>query len=57
MEKECLAYLQGLQDVPPLFRGLVVYADPMDLTKIPDIPPETGVLEGVRETQKLFFQS
>jgi hypothetical protein len=55
MEKEYLAYLKGLPAAPPLFQSEIVYADPMDLTKMLDIPPGTGVLEGVRETQKLFF--
>ena len=33
----------------------MVYADPMDLTKMIDIAPGTHCLEGVRETQKLFY--
>ena len=57
MEKAYLKYLKGLPAVPPLFQSEIVYADPMDLTKMLDIPPGTGVLEGVRETQKLFFPS
>jgi hypothetical protein len=57
MEKEYLEYLKGLPAAPPLFQSEIVYADPMDLTKMLDIPPGTGVLEGVRETQKLFFLS
>jgi hypothetical protein len=33
----------------------IIYADPMDLTKMLDIPPGTQVLDGVRETQRLFY--
>jgi hypothetical protein len=36
-------------------QGQIIYADPMDLTKMLDIPPGTGTLEGVRTTQVLFF--
>jgi hypothetical protein len=33
----------------------VIYADPMDLTKMLNIAPGTGTLDGVRDTQDLFF--
>jgi hypothetical protein len=61
MEKE---YLRGLQGQPEevrapaaaaLHRSRVVYADPMDITKMLDIPPGTGPLPGVRDTQRLLF--
>lgn len=35
----------------------VVLADPMDLTKMLDVPPGTQVLDGVNATQKLFYGS
>ena len=37
------------------FATAVVYADPMDLTKMLDIPPGTETLDGVRDFQSLFF--
>lgn len=33
----------------------IIYADPMDLTKMLDIAPGTQVLNGVRDTQRLFY--
>lgn len=33
----------------------MIYADPMDLTKMLDIAPGTQVLNGVRDTQQLFY--
>jgi hypothetical protein len=33
----------------------VIYADPMDLTKMLNIPPGVGTLDGVRDTQQLFY--
>ena len=36
-----------------LSRG--VYADPMDITKMLDIPPGTQVLNGVRDMMALFY--
>jgi len=33
----------------------IIYADPMDLTKMLDIPPGTQVLDGVRTTQSQFY--
>jgi hypothetical protein len=40
---------------PTLGRNRIIYADPMDLTKMLDIPPGTQVLNGVRDTQQLFY--
>ena len=36
-------------------RSKIVYADPLDLTKMLDIPPGTEPLSGVREMLKLFY--
>jgi hypothetical protein len=33
----------------------MIYADPMDLTKMLNISPGTRVLNGVRDTQPLFY--
>ena len=33
----------------------IIYADPFDLTKMLDISPGTQVLNGVRDTQRLFY--
>lgn len=33
----------------------IIYADPMDLTKMLNIEPGTQVLEGVRDTEALFY--
>lgn len=33
----------------------IIYADPIDLTKMLNIPPGTKVLDGVRNTLKLFY--
>lgn len=33
----------------------VIYADPMDLTKMLNIAPGVGTLDGVRDTQDLFY--
>jgi hypothetical protein len=61
MEK---AYRQYLNSLSPEERAAalssvpacdIVYADPMDLTKMLDIPPGTQTLNGVRDTQWLFF--
>jgi hypothetical protein len=35
----------------------IIYADPMDLTKMLNVEPGLGVLNGVRDTQELFFPS
>ena len=56
-------YLKRLPDLPPAQQKAaaqaiacsIVYADPMDLTKMLNIPPGTGILEGVRITQGLFY--
>ena len=40
---------------PAPARNRMIYADPMDLTKMLDIPPGTQVLNGVRDTQRLFY--
>lgn len=60
MEK---AYMRSLiaQDKPPdgilarFARRPIVYADPMDITKMLDIPPGTQVLNGVRDTMALLY--
>jgi hypothetical protein len=39
----------------PKGNNKIIYADPMDLTKMLDIPPGTEVLNGVRDTQGLFY--
>jgi hypothetical protein len=50
MEKEFLAKHPHLER-----KNRIIYADPMDLTKMLDIQPGTKILEGVRETQQLFY--
>ncbi len=51
MEK---AFLKGL--AAPLSSGpRIIYADPMDLTKMLDLEPGTGNLDGVRLAQQLFY--
>jgi len=50
MEKRFLA---GRNLPPPLNK--IIYADPMDLTKMLNIAPGTQVLTGVRDTQALFY--
>jgi hypothetical protein len=62
MEKEFLKKLadlpQGMQDAAARAIGSqIVYADPMDITKMLDIPPGTGTLPGVRLTQALLYPS
>jgi hypothetical protein len=52
MEKD---YLRTVPGAAQRARGQVVYADPMDLTKMLDIPPGLHTLPGVRDTQQLFF--
>ena len=60
MEKE---YLRWLKKQKPAVRNAaaaarqqhIVYADPMDLTKMLNIAPGTQVLAGVGQVQKLFF--
>jgi hypothetical protein len=50
MEKEFIAS-HGAPPSP----NKIIYADPMDLTKMLDIAPGTQVLDGVRDTQRLFY--
>jgi hypothetical protein len=50
MEKRFLA-----SHAPPPGCNRIIYADPMDLTKMLDISPGTQILDGVRETQRLFY--
>jgi hypothetical protein len=56
MEK---AYLRSLAPDDELLaqfaRRPVVYADPMDITKMLDISPGTQVLNGVRDTLALLY--
>jgi hypothetical protein len=52
MEKQFLT-----SHTPPALNNKIIYADPMDLTKMLDIPPGTLVLQGVRDTQRLFYPS
>ena len=58
MEKE---YVRSLSTADPngvlaqFAQRKIIYADPMDLTKMLDIAPGTQVLNGVRDTQRLFF--
>jgi hypothetical protein len=60
MEK---AFLRSLKENPDsvknsfrdLMKTAIVYADPMDLTKMLDISPGTQVLDGVRGLLKLFY--
>ena len=35
----------------------IIYADPMDITKMLDIPPGTGTLQGVGDILKLLYPS
>jgi hypothetical protein len=60
MEKSFLGNLPGLpqamQDAAArAMQTKVVYADPMDITKMLDIPPGTETLPGVRDTQALLY--
>lgn len=60
MEKEFLRslpdQLEAVQEsVRDALKCDIVYADPMDLTKILDISPGTQVLAGVGESLKLFY--
>jgi hypothetical protein len=47
------AFLSTQAAVPASNR--IIYADPMDLTKMLDIAPGTQALNGVRDTQRLFY--
>jgi len=60
MEKEYIRSMDEYSDsTKEAFRKAlqqeIVYADPMDLTKMLDIPPGTQVLGGVGEILKLFY--
>jgi hypothetical protein len=44
-------------NVPESTPNKIIYAEPMDLTKMLDIVPGTQVLNGVRDTQRLFYPS
>ncbi len=60
MEKE---FLRSLDSQPESVRAAVlevceckiIYADPMDLTKMLDVPPGPHILDGVREMLHLFY--
>jgi hypothetical protein len=52
MEKE---YLKTVQGYPPGPSSKIIYADPMDLTKMLNFPPGTQVLAGVGQLQRLFY--
>lgn len=59
MERAHLARVRSEPQTSAELKALVlsyriIYADPQDLTKMLDIPPGTFVLEGVRDTQRLF---
>jgi hypothetical protein len=55
------AYLKSIKDQGVDFRHLrgaqypIIYADPMDLTKMLNMNPGTGNLAGVAQVQKLFY--
>ena len=59
MEREYTDYVRGLPESKRSQMlsqsSKVVYADPMDLTKMLDISPGTHTLDGVRVTQALFY--
>jgi hypothetical protein len=60
MEKEFIRSLKECSDsVQEACRDAlqceIIYADPMDLTKMLDIPPGTQVLSGVGKLLKLFY--
>jgi len=59
MEKEYLRTLRKSEKgLPANFApNRIVYADPIDLTKMLDTPPGTGDISGVRDTKGLFFPS
>jgi hypothetical protein len=42
-------------NVPVSTPNKIIYAEPMDLTKMLDVVPGTQVLNGVRDTQRLFY--
>ncbi|MGD2108690.1 MAG: hypothetical protein PVI86_04795 [Phycisphaerae bacterium] len=60
MEKEFLRSLPTLSDATQTaareaMKSEIVYADPMDLTKMLDVPPGTGPLPGVAGMLKLYY--
>lgn len=57
MEKEYLRSLRKSDSGLPasLSASKITYADPMDITKMLDLPPGTGDLSGVRDIQGLFY--
>ena len=62
LEKEFLRSLKEKpsyiwQDFLKKLQYPIVYADPMDLTKMLNIPPGTETLNGVRDIQTLFYES
>jgi hypothetical protein len=40
---------------PAIPQWPIMYADPMDITKMLNVPPGTYTLSGVRDTQRLFY--
>lgn len=60
MEKAYLRTLAGQEKtadgiLTQFARRPIIYADPMDITKMLDIPPGTQVLNGVRDTLALLY--
>lgn len=60
MEKEHLRTLDSQPEsvrtiVRKAFKCDIVYADPVDLTKMLNIPPGSQILDGVREMLQLFY--
>jgi hypothetical protein len=54
--RELASYPAGIQEEwAKASRSAVVYADPVDLTKMLDRAPGLGDLRGVSETQQLFY--
>lgn len=57
------AYMEHVQSLPAAersalldrMRSRIVYADPMDITKMLDVSPGTQTLEGVRDFQQLLY--
>ena len=52
MEKE---YRRGEAATRSIQAAPIIYADPMDITKMLNIPPGTQILDGVRVAQALFY--
>ena len=60
MERDYMKHVQSLperqrRDAINKMRSLIVYADPMDLTKMLRISPGTQTLDGVRDLLALFY--